>query len=184
MKLRFLSRNQHKIAEATRILASYGIDLEASRAEVEELQTVDTDRLIRDKALKAFEKVGHPLFVEHTSLYLDMLNEFPGGLTQVFWDQLGKEKFSKLFASSTARVVARTHIGYVDGRKVHVFEGEVIGKIVSPCRVDHGFQWDCVFVPKGENRTFSEMGPDKDLISMRSKALQALAKFVADGKKP
>ena len=59
---------------------------------------------------------------------------------------------------------------------MHVFEGEVIGKIVSPCRVDHGFQWDCVFVPKGEKRTFSEMGPDKDLISMRSKALQALAK--------
>jgi XTP/dITP diphosphohydrolase len=184
MKLRFLSRNTHKINEATRILAAHGIELEATNAEVEELQTVDTDRLIRDKALKAFEKVGHPLFVEHTGLYLDMLNEFPGGLTQVFWDRLGREKFSKFFASPTARVVARTHIGYVDGRRIHVFEGEVVGKIVTPCRVDYGFQWDCVFVPNGEKRTFSEMGADKDLISMRGKALQALARFVADGKKP
>ena len=184
MMLRFLSRNAHKINEATRILSGHGIELEAINAEVEELQTVDTDRLIRDKALKAFEKVGHPLFVEHTGLYLDMLNEFPGGLTQVFWDQLGSKKFSKLFASPTARVVARTHIGYVDGRRIYVFEGEVVGKIVTPCRVDHGFQWDCVFVPKGEKRTFSEMGADKDLISMRGKALQALAKFIADRDKP
>ena len=181
MKLRFLSRNSHKIAEAKRILEGYGIDLEATQAEREELQTVDTDRLIRDKALKAFNKVGHPLFVEHTGLYLDMLNEFPGGLTQVFWDQLGKEKFSKLFASTSARVVARTHIGYVDGRRVHVFQGEVTGKIVHPCRVDHGFQWDCVFVPKGDKRTFSEMGADKDAISMRAIALESLAKFVSKG---
>ena len=184
MKLRFLSRNSHKIAEATRILESYGIDLEASRAEVEELQTVDTDRLIRDKAMKAFEKVGHPLFVEHTGLYLEILNEFPGGLTQVFWDQLGKEKFAELFAHPKARAVARTHIGYVDGRRIHVFEGEVEGKIVSPCRVDLGFQWDCVFVPEGEKRTFSEMGAEKDNISMRAKALEELAKFVSKVKKP
>lgn len=180
MKIRFLSRNTHKIAEATRILSAYGIELEATHAEIEELQTVDTDRLIRDKALKAFEKIGHPLFVEHTGLYLDMLNGFPGGLTQVFWDQLGKEKFSKLFASPTSRVTARTHIGYVDGRRVHVFEGEVTGKIVNPCRVDHGFQWDCVFVPNGKKQTFSEMGSRKDLISMRAKALEELARFVSN----
>ncbi len=182
MKLRFLSRNTHKIGEATRILSNYGIALEATHAEVEELQTVDTDRLIRDKALKAFGKIGHPLFVEHTGLYLELLNGFPGGLTQVFWDQLGKEKFSKLFASQSAKAVARTHIGYVDGRKVHVFSGEVVGKIVYPCRVDHGFQWDCVFVPKGKRQTFSEMGAEKDLISMRAKALEELAKFVTASK--
>lgn len=184
MKLRFLSRNDHKIAEATRILENYGIEIEATYAEVEELQTIDTDRLVRDKALKAFEKIGRPLFVEHTGLYLDMLNGFPGGLTQVFWDQLQKDKFSELFASETARAVARTHIGYVDGRKIHVFEGEVVGKIVAPSFIDHGFQWDCAFVPIGETRTFSEMGPDKDAISMRRKALEALAQFINEREKP
>jgi XTP/dITP diphosphohydrolase len=177
--VRFLSRNTYKIREATRILTSFGIDLMPLHAEVEELQTLDTLRLVRDKALKAFQLVGRPLFVEHTGLYLDLLNGFPGGLTQIFWDTLQKDRFAELFGSDTARVTARTHIGYVDGRRLWHFEGEVTGRIVGPPRVDHGFQWDCVFVPDGHTETFSEMGDRKDEISMRRRALEKLAGHIA-----
>ena len=55
---------------------------------IEELQTIDTDKLVRDKAIKAFEHLGEPLFVEHTGLYLNKLNGSFGGLTQIFWDTL------------------------------------------------------------------------------------------------
>ena len=176
--VRFVSRNEHKVAEARRILAGFGIDLLATYAEVEELQMVYTERLVRDKVLRAFQLIGRPSFVEHTGLYLDMLNGFPGGLTQIFWDKLQKDRFAELFASDTARVIARTHIGYVNGRKVWHFEGEVIGKIIAPPRIDHGFQWDCVFVPDGYTETFSEMGQKKDEISMRRRALESLAEHV------
>ncbi len=67
-----------------------------------------------------------------------------------------------------------THIGYVDGRRVHIFRGEIEGRIVSPPRIDHGFQWDCVFRPNGFEQTFSEMGEKKNEISMRSIALEKL----------
>ena len=82
-----------------------------------------------------------------------------------------KDRFAKLFASETDQVKAVTHIGYVDGRRVHLFRGEIAGKIVAPPRVDHGFQWDCVFQPDGYDKTFSEMGDKKNDISMRSIAL-------------
>jgi XTP/dITP diphosphohydrolase len=99
------------------------------------------------------------------------MNGFPGGLTQIFWDTLGKERFAELFASETDAVKAVTYIGYVDGRRVHIFRGEIGGKIVSPPRIDRGFQWDCVFRPDGYDQTFSEMGEKKNDISMRSIAL-------------
>lgn len=174
MKLIFMSKNKHKHAEAAAILAPQGIEVVADHTEIQELQTVDTDALVRDKATRAFQKLGRPLFVEHTGLYLEVLNGFPGGLTQIFWDTLRKEKFSALFADENRPVLAKTYIGYVDGRRVHVFQGELEGRIVAPPRIDHGFQWDCVFQPVGHERTFSEMGALKNEISMRRRALEVL----------
>jgi XTP/dITP diphosphohydrolase len=178
MKLIFVSKNKFKHAESTRFLSTLGISVEASHLEIHELQTVDTEALVRDKATRAFANLGRPLFVEHTGLYLDALNGFPGGLTQIFWDTLKKERFTELFASETDVVRAVTHIGYVDGRRVHIFRGEVEGRIVFPPRVDHGFQWDCVFRPNGFDQTFSEMGEKKNDISMRSIALEKLKKHL------
>ncbi|MBN9409430.1 MAG: non-canonical purine NTP pyrophosphatase [Burkholderiales bacterium] len=173
-KIYFVSKNRFKQAEACQILEPLGISVEANYTEIEELQTINTDLLIRDKAARAFKKIGRPLFVEHTGLYLDLLNGFPGGLTQIFWDSLEKNRFSELFAHDTYVATAKTTIGYVDGQRVHVFQGEIAGRIVSPPRVDHGFQWDCVFVPEGGEKAFSEMGDAKNEISMRRRALEGL----------
>lgn len=178
MKLIFVSKNEFKHAEAIRFLSTLGISVEASHLEIHEMQTVDTEALVRDKATRAFANLGRPLFVEHTGLYLDALNGFPGGLTDIFWNTLKKERFTELFASETDVVRAVTHIGYVDGRCVHIFRGEIEGRIVSPPRVDHGFQWDCVFRPNGFEQTFSEMGERKNDISMRSIALEKLKKHL------
>jgi XTP/dITP diphosphohydrolase len=177
-KLYFVSKNKFKHAEASHILEPLGISIEADHTEINELQTVDMELLVRDKAKRAFEQLGRPLFVEHTGLYLDLLNGFPGGLTQIFWDSLQKERFSEFFAHDSHAVAARTTIGYVDGQRIHLFHGEVKGRIVSPPRVDHGFQWDCVFVPDGHEQSFSEMGELKNQMSMRRRALEALKKHL------
>lgn len=173
MKLFFVSKNPFKHAEAGGILGPLGITVEADHSEIQELQTADSEVLVRDKATKAFSRLGRPLFVEHTGLYLDVLNGLPGGLTEVFWKTLKKDRIAALFASDEHEVRAVTHIGYVDGRRVHIFRGEVTGRLVPP-RVDHGFQWDCVFKPDGYDQTFSEMGALKNQISMRRKALEKL----------
>lgn len=179
MKLIFASKNKSKHAEASQILAPLGIEVVPDYSEINELQTVDMEALVRDKAVRAFQKIGHPLFVEHTGLYLDMLGGFPGGLTQIFWDSLNKDRFSQLFGSETEKATARTYIGYVDGQRVHVFIGEIVGKIVSP-RVGHDFQWDCVFVPDGYDQAFNEMGAQKNEISMRKLALDKLRIYLED----
>jgi XTP/dITP diphosphohydrolase len=134
--------------------------------------------LVRDKALKAFEYLGEPLFVEHTGLYLDYLNGLPGGLTQIVWDRLEADRFAQLFGTTDDKVLARTVIGYVDGKKCHFFEGEISGRISSQPRGPRGFQWDCVFVPEGFDKTFAELGDKKNEISMRKQALDKFAGFL------
>lgn len=182
MRLRFLSSNAHKIGEVTAILSPGGFQVIAVEKKLDEIQSGDLELLVRDKCIKAFRMIGRPVFVEHTGLYIEALNGFPGGLTQIFWDTLGADPVSKLFArEDDGRAVARTRIGYCDGRCVHQFEGEVSGTLASEPRGDPS-QWDCVFIPEGSGETFAEMGERKNEISMRRKALDRFAAFFAEAK--
>jgi XTP/dITP diphosphohydrolase len=179
LEIRFLSGNKFKIEEASLILRGAGVSVVPVNAKVEELQTEDTSRLVKDKALKAFEKIGRPLFVEHTGLYIDYMNGLPGGLTQIFWDTLQADKFTQLFGKDGENsLIAKTVIGFVDGKKFHTFEGSIKGIVPTEPLGGREFQWDCVFIPEGETQTFAEMGAKKNEISMRRKALDQFASFL------
>lgn len=176
MKIRFLSANPHKIDEVQRILSSADVEVIPVSRRIEELQTEDVERLVRDKLTKAFDLVGRPIFVEHTGLYLKGLNGLPAGLTQIFWDTLEADRFTALVAGLAERsVTAKTVIGYCDGKEIHVFEGAVDGTVPTQPSGPREFQWDCVFVPNGYDQTYAELGERKDEISMRRAALDRFA---------
>lgn len=175
MKLRFISKNKGKLAEAEAILAVRGIEVLPININIAELQTDDMDRLVRDKVLKAHYQLGHPLFVEHTGLFFDAIGGFPGGLTDLFWERLGPERICELFGKpGKDAVTARTVIGYCDGRRIHHFRGEVLGRVPSCPRGDTNFQWDVIFEHRDTGLTFAEMGSAKNDVSMRRKALDLL----------
>lgn len=181
LEVRFLSGNKFKLEEASLILGNVGVSVVPVKAKVEELQTEDSARLVKDKALKAFEKIGRPLFVEHTGLYIDYMKGLPGGLTQIFWDTLQADKFTQLFGKDGENtLVAKTVIGFVDGKRFHLFEGSVNGHVPPEPIGKREFQWDCVFVPEGEILTFAELGERKNDISMRKKALDKFASFLKE----
>ena len=166
-RIRFLSRNEFKRKEATDILAPNGITVVGLDVSINELQTTDTRTLVYDKVVKAFARSGRPLFVEHTGLELCHLNGLPGGLTQVFWDALEADRFAELFGTcSVTNAIARTTIGFTDGKQFVMFEGSIHGRITPEPRGPRGFQWDCVFQPDGNDKTFAEMGEYKNEISM------------------
>ncbi|MDL2409154.1 hypothetical protein PY650_26660 [Rhizobium calliandrae] len=52
MKIRFLSKNPHKIAEATKILGPTGVEVIPVNLAIDELQSNDTEWIVRDKALR------------------------------------------------------------------------------------------------------------------------------------
>ncbi|MGB6328554.1 MAG: non-canonical purine NTP pyrophosphatase [Halarcobacter sp.] len=180
MKIRFVTNNEHKLKEVQSLLTH--TEVIAAKLKIEEIQTDDVEKLVRDKLLKAFKKVGRPVFVEHTGLYIESLNSFPGGLTQVFWDKLQADKFSELLGTlKNTKVTAITTIGYCDGKKLYFFDGKISGKIASKPKGNRDFQWDCVFIPKGKKKTFAQLGKNKNKISMRKKAFDKFNKYLKEG---
>ena len=173
--LRLLSGNREKIRETTDILGAAGVRVVPIQAKLEEIQSSSLERIVHDKLLKAFARVGRPMMVEHTGLYLDALNGFPGGLTDHFWGAVGPARLTELFGGpADNKLHARTIVGFTDGRNVHKFEGLVHGTIPRSPRGNPSFEWDCVFVPDGYDQTFAEMGAAKSAISMRRLALDQL----------
>lgn len=183
MKIRFMSGNKHKIKEVQRILGPVDVDIVPISRKIEELQTQDVDALVRDKLIKAFHEIGRPLFVEHTGLYLRGLNDLPAGLTQIFWDRLEARRFADLVAAlGDDKVIAKTVLGYCDGRQMRLFEGAIEGTVPRTPAGPEDFQWDCVFIPDGYTKTFAEMGAGKNDISMRRIALNKFAAHLKTSK--
>lgn len=176
MDLYLISSNKYKRKEVAHILNGLSVTINSYDHKIKEIQSQDMYEIVEDKSLKAFNIIGRPVIVEHTGLYIEDFDDFPGGLTQIFWDSLKAEKFCKYFGNKN--VLAKTIVAFCDGKRIKLFEGEISGRIVSEPRGNRDFQWDCVFQPNGYNETFAEMGEKKNGISMRKIALEKLKKYL------
>ncbi|HEY8567065.1 MAG TPA: non-canonical purine NTP pyrophosphatase [Beijerinckiaceae bacterium] len=181
MRVRFLSSNERKIAETRAILDGTSVEVIPVLRHLHEIQDPDLDHLVREKCVQAFRLIGRPVFVEHTGLYIEALNGFPGGLTRIFWETLGPERVATLFGGEDKRATARTRIGYCDGCAIRQFEGEVAGTIAPEPRGAAEGEWDSVFIPDGGTETFAEMGERKNTLSMRRAALEAFVAHLEGG---
>jgi XTP/dITP diphosphohydrolase len=179
-QIRFLTKNPGKFRELEQLLDPAEYTLMRDSTDIHELQTEDMEALVRDKVLKAFKLIRHPLIVDHTGLAFDLLNGFPAGLTSVFYDKLGDDGIASLIGKSAKRnVTAVTLIGYCDGRRVYLFRGEARGTVADSPRGKDGFQWDKIFIPEGYDKTYAELGQmKKNEISMRRRAFDQFAAFL------
>jgi XTP/dITP diphosphohydrolase len=181
MKIRFVFSDPDILGEAREILEPAGLEVVPCELQIEALRSEDMHSVVADKLLSAFRLIGKPVCVEHTGLFIGSLNDFPAGLTNVFWDRLLGDRFSRIIGHlDDPSAVARTLIGYCDGRKKYFFEGAVEGRIADHPAGDAAFGWDCVFIPEGQTRTFAELGPDKHRWSMRRRALDAFVAFLRE----
>ena len=181
MEIYFLSSNKYKIKEVSDILGSTNIQIKSFNKKINEIQSDNMVEIVTDKVIKGFKEIGRPIIVEQTGLLIKNFGDLPGGLTQVFWDSLQADNFSKFFSKEgIALAKAKTVIALCDGKRIETFEGEIMGNIVCPPRGNKDFQWDCVFQPDGHTETFAEMGSKKNDISMRKLALNKLKIYLEE----
>jgi len=176
MELYFVTSNTNKVREAERILK---VKLNKISLDIEAIQTLHVEEVVKDKARKAFDAVKKPVFVEDTGLYIKAWNGFPGALIKWLLKCLGDDGICKILGNYDRTTVVRTCIGIYDGKTHQVFTGEVKGKIVEKPRGDANFGWDSVFMPDGYEKTYAELPPHiKDKISTRKLAFEKMKEFL------
>ncbi|CAN5643075.1 XTP/dITP diphosphatase [soil metagenome] len=181
MKAVFVTSNEHKRREAAEIL---GFELESAGPEVPEIQSLDVAEVAAAKARAAYELLGpppHPVLVEDSGLVIEACNGLPGALTKWFIQSVGSEGVLRMLPSGAERaayaVCAVAVVGGIAGESVRVFEGIVPGKLALEPQGASGFGWDPIFIPKGEERTYAQMGKDKHEDSHRARAFRAVREW-------
>ncbi len=153
----FVTQNKNKIADAQKLLPEFVI--EQVDFDVPEVQSLDSQEIIRHKLVYVYEKVQKPCFVMDASLGLDCLNGFPGPFIKWWFDKtVGEEKtcaIAKLFGETGCTWTSA--LGFFDGRGTHYLEETIRGTLPDAPRGTNGFHWDTIFIPDGETRTLAEM---------------------------
>lgn len=152
------------------------------KLDLDEIQSLDLEKIVRDKAERAYAIVQATVLVEDTSLTFEALNGLPGPLVKWFYEPLGNEGLCKLLNGCENRnAIAEVKFALCDGSGTHVFTGSREGSIADLPRGEKGFGWDPIFIPKGYTQTWAEMPEsDKHASSMRKIALEQLAHFLTD----
>lgn len=190
MKLVFATNNQHKLDEVRKISAQHNIEI-VSLVEInchddipETADTLDGNAL--QKAQYIREKFGLDCFADDTGLEVEALNNAPGVYSARYAgpghdsEANMKKLLKEMEGKENRKARFRTVIALLLGGETHLFEGIVEGSITTEKKGENGFGYDPVFVPKGYDKTFAELGNDvKNKISHRARAVEQLEAFLA-----
>ncbi len=181
--------NLDKVREMKEILHDLPVDIISKKdLKLEDFEVVEDGKTLEENAMKKAmalkEKVEGIVIADDTGLFVEALNGAPGvysarygGVEHDYIRNNNKlleelkdvpiEKRRAYFKTVIAVVLEDGSSFIVDG----ICEG-VIG--VEP-KGDNGFGYDPLFIPKGYDKSFGELGLDiKNKISHRAKALEKL----------
>ncbi len=171
-KITLITGNAGKAKEVARYL---GFPVDHVALDLHEIQSLNLEEIVREKAASAYEKVKIPVLVEDVSLIFTALGNLPGPLVKWFEKELGLEGLARLVDGKDRSCTATVCYGYHDGKEIHLASGSMKGNVADHPRGDKGFGWSPIFIPKGMSRTYAELSlEERDPIAMRRKALKKL----------
>jgi len=195
-RLVLATRNAHKVAELSRILASagfagtlVGLDAFPGAPDVPETGLTFADNsLLKARAIAAY--TGLPAVADDSGLCVDALHGMPG-VFSARWAGKHGDDLANLdlvlgqLADVSARgaqfvCVAALVLPGAQARREWTTTGVLAGELARAPRGSNGFGYDPIFVPDGMSATTAELAPEeKDAISHRGRAFRALAPVIA-----
>ena len=177
-KIVFASTNESKFNEIFLYLKTFNIEIEFVRFGTFEIQSNKLEEIALQKAKEAFEKIGRPLIVEDTGIFIDSLNGFPGTYSSYVLGTIGNQGILDLLLNSSNRfALFRSVVVYKDNNNNMTFSGDTRGTI-SDHITEGGWGYDPIFIPEGSSITYGQLGIAKKMgISHRTHALNNFAKW-------
>ncbi|HEX6451497.1 MAG TPA: RdgB/HAM1 family non-canonical purine NTP pyrophosphatase [Trebonia sp.] len=204
------TRNAHKVAELSRILAAtgagvslVGLDVFPDAPDVPETGLTFADNALL-KARAIAEHTGLPAVADDSGLCVDTLHGMPGVLSARWSGKHGDDQANLdlvlgqlediaqrgaqficaaalVLPASPAASTPAPGISEMPGGHERTVTGVLSGTLARAPRGSNGFGYDPIFVPDGGQRTTAELAPaEKDAISHRGRAFRALAPLIAD----
>ncbi|MFT7434779.1 MAG: XTP/dITP diphosphohydrolase [Psychromonas sp.] len=182
------SNNPHKVIELKELLeSSFEIKTLSDIGCMEDIEetadSMEGNSLV--KANHVFENYGLNCIADDSGLEVDALNGEPGVFSARYAGEHGnhEKNMSKLLKNLKGKTNRKARFRTVvtlilDGDRT-IFEGMVEGRIIEERRGKHGFGYDPIFVPDGQELTFAQMTMEQKIpISHRGRAVEKLIIFL------
>lgn len=155
----FITGNQKKAEYLEKYL---WFPIEHKKIDLEEIQSLDLSKIIKHKAIQAYNTLGSPILVEDVSLEFSALGKLPGTFIRFFVEELSMEQICRLLDGKDRSAIARCMFGYYDGKLLEFFEWELKWTISEMPAGNGGFGFDQIFIPEWYNVTRAELSEEDD----------------------
>lgn len=173
----FITSNEGKFKEAKEVAKLFSVEIEWLKMEYEEIQGNTLEEIATKSAEMLSRVIKRPFFIEDSGLFIESLNGFPGPYSSYVFKTIGNKGILKLLdCVQNRKAYFKAVIAFFDGKDIKIFDGVVYGEIAKEIRGDKGFGFDPIFLYG--DRTFAEMGEEKNLVSHRRKALEKFFSYL------
>ena len=184
MKVYYVTSNALKVKLLKKVFDKYNIEIEQKDIETPEIQSLDCKEVAEYSALYASKLLNLPVIKNDSGLCIEELDNFPGALARYAEDTIKAEGFVKLLEGKTNRNAFWVEVlSYAtpDG-KVVSFESISKGTISDKVIEGRGYDYDKIFIPLNDNRTFSIMSEEEQIDSFDTSAYEKLAEYILNKK--
>jgi XTP/dITP diphosphohydrolase len=177
MEVLFITSNEGKFREVEKIGRRYSVEVRWHREEYFEPQASSLHEIARISCEILSKKIGKPFIIEDSGLFIESLMGFPGPYSSYVFKTIGNEGIIRLMNGiENRKAYFLAIVAFFDGKDIHIFEGKTEGRISEAIRGNKGFGYDPVFL-YGE-KTFAEMGDEKNEVSHRRKAFEKFFRWL------
>ena len=151
-KITYVTGNWAKIASAKQALEPLGFEVDNIKMETPEIQADDVTEVSKYSAKWACEELNTPVIKNDTGLFVNALGGFPGVYTHYVQDTIGEDGLLKLMEGIEDRTAYfKESIAYCEpGKEPVVFDAITKGRLDTKKSGTHGWSWDFIFIPEGE----------------------------------
>lgn len=153
--LKFATSNINKLKEANIIL---WFDIEQLDIELDEIQNIQIEDLIRHKAKQAYEIAGEPVIIEDTWLFISAWNWLPWALIKWFIDSVWAKWIIDMMSDFIDRAVkAKCIVAMYNWKDYIMWVWEISWRISDKVSLWDWFWFDYIFIPDWYDLTFAEL---------------------------
>ncbi len=185
MKINYVTGNKGKVKLAQMIFKDMDVEIIECDMETPEIQELDCKLVAAASAKYAADKLNMPVLKNDSGLFIPALNGFPGALAKYTEPTIKRDGCIRLMNGIDNRECFWVEaLAYAEpGLEPVVFESRSYGTIAESPRGNRGDEFDYIFIPKGETRTFAEMSVDEQLKCFDNKAYLDLYNYLMESKK-
>ena len=184
MKICYVTGNELKMKLAKSIFEKEGVEVIQEDIDTPEIQSLDCKDIAEYSAKYACNLLNKAVLKNDSGFFIEALEGFPGALAKYAEDTIKAEGYIKLLEGKNNRKAYWVEVlSYCEpGKEPVSFTSYSYGKIANEVHEGRGYDYDKIFIPDNDTRTFSEMSEEEQISFFNQDAYLQLLDYIKKDK--